>query len=386
MIDAGLYDCGVYSAGVSGGAWFNSLWMASPNPWKQWVAHYQSNLSGKVYLQSPSAWNQVADTVLRTAAFKPDHSFALPDLYGSILAYEWFKGEFSERDRLDLTCSEQSFSPAFKTASKPLPIYNCVRPRQDLKDTIDKYEWIEFTPYEVAAHDSGLAIPTWAWGREFEHGSSVDFAPEQPFAALMGMFGSAFCASFEEMQRTVGVPQFIMDALRGISSAVAKSRLVGMSRNYNFMSGMESAQSAKQPVIDTVDAGVWVNCPIPAFYGRLERGVDLILAFDARPTEEKDEKLAVNDSKDVLKAFLKYCELHKLRCPAIDFVGVGARYVTVFRDLSAEGSSVPAIAYIPLIKNDAYSTTVKPHTQFNFMSVDGVRSSALPSPPPPSVF
>jgi hypothetical protein len=41
MRDAGLYDCGMYSAGVSGGAWFNALWAASPNPWDTWVSNFR---------------------------------------------------------------------------------------------------------------------------------------------------------------------------------------------------------------------------------------------------------------------------------------------------------------------------------------------------------
>ncbi len=176
------------------------------------------------------------------------------------------------------------------------------------------------------------------------------------FLQMMGLFGSAFCASVREIQSSLGLPSFLNPFVK----AMGQTRFVSMAANHNFMYGLkeDGVVSRSQKVLELVDAGVHVNCPLPTFFGRPERKVDLVIAFDARPTEEKDEKKAANDSKvcigvlmhpylsdsrnlcvmqDVLRAFLDYCKthskFHSVVCLVMLYsrrvVGLGAQVCTI---------------------------------------------------------
>jgi hypothetical protein len=64
---------------------------------------------------------------------------------------------------------------------------------------VDSYEWHEMTPWEVTAVNSQVSMPTWAFARQWSGGETLNFAPEPSLPVMMGLFGSAFCASIEEV-------------------------------------------------------------------------------------------------------------------------------------------------------------------------------------------
>ncbi len=75
----------------------------------------------------------------------------------------------------------------------------------------------------------------------------MNHAPEQSLAVLMGMFGSAFCASFSDMERITGMSSFISKALDAFGTK--NSRVVPPSANYHFLfSSSHYAHSLKSNV------------------------------------------------------------------------------------------------------------------------------------------
>ena len=104
--------------------------------------------------------------------------------------------------------SEQAFVIA--DGSRPIPIYTAVSHEHK------HYRWLEFTPFEVGiAQDINIFVPTFAFGRKFENGTSTDFAVEPSLALLQATWGSAFCATVDQMmhemvsgiERKHGAPQ-----------------------------------------------------------------------------------------------------------------------------------------------------------------------------------
>ena len=128
------------------------------------------------------------------------------------------RDELSVDDR-DLKLSNQRFY--LSHGANPLPIYAAVRheiplEEQKLEDDREKgkttgaakeeakqkawFQWFEFTPYELFCEEFEAGIPSWSIGRHFRKGKSVDYhnrapLPELRIPFLMGIWGSAFCAT-----------------------------------------------------------------------------------------------------------------------------------------------------------------------------------------------
>jgi hypothetical protein len=169
---------------------------------------------------------------------------------------------------------------------------------------------------------------------------------------LLGTFGSAFCASIEEMESNIGYQHTVLfQMIRGLSD----SRLVPPPQFYNpsfAFSALNGQPVASKRVLNLIDAGCCVNAPIPPLI-RSERELDVIFVFDARPTD-----FDVNDSKDVLRKWIEFATAKGFNKPRIDFHGVGTRTLTVIRD--TENSEMPLMVYMPLVKNEAFSQDFDP--------------------------
>lgn len=137
---------------------------------------------------------------MKQSAFKPGYNTSLADVYGNMLGYEWTQDGVLDGQpiaRLDYTISCQA--PLVAAKNKPVPVYTFVRAFTQKLRVMDTYEWHEMTPWEVTAVNSQVAMPTWAFARQWSGGETLNFAPEPSLPVMMGLFGSAFCASLEEV-------------------------------------------------------------------------------------------------------------------------------------------------------------------------------------------
>src|SRR5262249_36299233 len=129
-------------------------------------------------------------------------------------------GELDLSDQ-DLKLSSQR---AFvDSGANPLPIYTAVRheippveghENHSSHALAEKakheawFQWFEFTPYEFFCEELGAGIPTWALGRHFKDGKDVVISgyrpvPELRIPMLMGVWGSAFCATLAHYYKEV---------------------------------------------------------------------------------------------------------------------------------------------------------------------------------------
>lgn len=175
------------------------------------------------------------------------------------------------------------------------------------------FQWFEITPYEFFCEEFSAGIPTWAMGRRFENGvdapSEPGFhLPEVRMPLLMGIFGSAFCATLSHYYAEI---QPIMRSLAGFSAVdemisgrnddLSKVHPIDPATIPNFAYGMKDKlphttpdSIAENEYIQLMDAGMSNNLPIYPLL-RPGRNVDVIVAFDASADIKKDNWLSVTD-------------------------------------------------------------------------------------------
>ncbi|CAG8500128.1 9661_t:CDS:10 [Paraglomus brasilianum] len=170
MKKAGLWDCVTYFTGVSGACWG--------------IATYYTVSSGSV--------DSTIEQFKRAYFFRKDEKL----------------------DPKDFKLSLQK--KLVETGEHPMPIYVAVRHERPWKDVqeaqeidngIDEdldefddkehgnkkswFQWVEFTPFEIGNDEIAAYIPSWAFGRSFDKGQSIDKVPEQNFGLELGYMTNA---------------------------------------------------------------------------------------------------------------------------------------------------------------------------------------------------
>ncbi|ESZ91634.1 cytosolic phospholipase A2 zeta [Sclerotinia borealis F-4128] len=340
----GLFDCVTYTAGVSGSCWLQSLFNSSLSGRRldRLVDHLKARLG--IHIAYPvdalSALNSAPTNKFLLGGFveklKGDRNaeIGLVDVYGLLLAARLLvpKGELGVDDR-DLKISNQR--DYIENGENPMPIYTAVRheipiieelsDEEKQKETASEatkvkavqeawFEWFEITPYEMFCEEFGAGIPTWALGRQFEGGKDVPHdetglrTPELRLPLLLGIFGSAFCATLSHYYREVrplvrGLMGFgsIDDMIEGRNEDLSKVHPIDPASIPNFAHGMKGQlpETAPESIyqithLKLMDAGMSNNLPIYPLL-RPGREVDVLIAFDASADVKTDNWLSVVD-------------------------------------------------------------------------------------------
>jgi len=340
----GLFDCATYTAGVSGSCWLQALFHSSLGGRRldKLVDHLKARIG--IHIAYPpvalAALNSAPTNKFLLGGFveklKADTTadFGLVDVYGLLLAARLLvpKGEVGVNDR-DLKLSNQR--DYIKNGEFPMPIYTAVRheipiieeasaeeiakdsPSEETKAKAKKeawFEWFEISPYEMFCEEFGAGIPTWALGRKFENGRDIPYndeglhVPELRLSLLLGVFGSAFCATLSHYYREVrplvkGLAGFggIDDMIEGRNEDLSKVHPINPASIPNFVYKMDGKlpETAPEgvsgnPHLQLMDAGMSNNLPIYPLL-RPGRDVDIIVAFDASADIKTDNWLSVVD-------------------------------------------------------------------------------------------
>ncbi|EDN98485.1 hypothetical protein SS1G_13344 [Sclerotinia sclerotiorum 1980 UF-70] len=271
----GLFDCVTYTAGVSGSCWLQSLFHSSLSEQRldKLVDHLKARIG--VHIAYPvdalSALNSAPTNKFLLSGFveklKGDRNadFGLVDVYGLLLAARLLvpKGELGVNDR-DLKISNQR--DYIKNGENPMPIYTATGTATEAtKEKAIKeawFEWFEITPYEMFCEEFGAGIPTWALGRKFEGGKDIPHeetglrTPELRLPLLLGIFGSAFCATLSHYYREVrplmkGLMGFgsIDDMIEGRNEDLSKVHPIDPASIPNFAYKMEGQLADTAPEI-----------------------------------------------------------------------------------------------------------------------------------------
>jgi len=340
----GLFDCVTYTAGVSGSCWLQALYHSSLGGRRldKIVDHLKARIG--IHIAYPpvalAALNSAPTNKFLLSGFveklkgDPASEFGLVDVYGLLLAARLLvpKGEVGVDDR-DLKISNQQ--DYLKDGEHPMPIYTAVRheipiieesselekatdsPSQETKEKAKKeawFQWFEISPYEMFCEEFGAGIPTWAIGRKFENGKDIAQdddgfrVPELRLPLMLGIFGSAFCATLSHYYKEVrplvkGLVGFggIDDMIEGRNEDLSKVHPILPASIPNFAYKMDDRLPKTTPEsiyknthLQLMDAGMSNNLPIYPLL-RPGRDVEILIAFDASADIKTENWLSVAD-------------------------------------------------------------------------------------------
>ena len=339
--EAGLFGCATYTAGVSGSCWLQTLYNSSIGRCDHGriIDHLKKRIGTHIayppaflelLTRAPTNKFIMSGTIER---LKGDSrtDFGIVDVYGLLLATRLMipRDELSVYDH-DLKLSKQQ--DYLTLGAHPLPIYSAVRheiplaevksktevAKDAIKESVEEkaqkeawFEWFEFTPYETFCEGWDAGIPTWSCGRHFEGGRSVSGEnqwniPELRIPFLMGIWGSAFCATLahyykeirpvvKELAGFAGVDELLEEK----NDELLKVHPIEPGGMPNFALGLENQLASTCPKgifnmedLDLMDAGMSNNLPLYPLL-RQGRDVDIIVCFDASADIREENWLSV---------------------------------------------------------------------------------------------
>ncbi|PFH62700.1 hypothetical protein XA68_12378 [Ophiocordyceps unilateralis] len=331
----GLFDCVTYTSGVSGSCWLQALYLSSiaKGSIGALLNHLKARASTHI-AYPPVAFHSLislpTSKYLLTGLVEKligDHQadFGLVDIYGLLLGARYLvpRGELGVNERDFKLSNQREF---VKLGQRPLPIYSAVRHEiPELEDGGEKasgaeeardkswFQWYEFTPYEFFCEEFGAGIPTWAVGRRFNDGEDVPLGhgfhlPEIRMPLLMGIFGSAFCATLSHYYREIRPLVLSLSGFGAVDQMVSgknddlsKVHPIDPASIPNFAYKMQGKLPKTTPkniyekeYIQLMDAGMSNNLPIYPLL-RPGRQVDILVAFDASADIKTDNWLSVAD-------------------------------------------------------------------------------------------
>ncbi|KAK2595917.1 hypothetical protein QQS21_006512 [Conoideocrella luteorostrata] len=333
----GLFDCVTYTAGVSGSCWLQMLLNSSiaGGDFKKLLEHLKARLGIHIAyppvafqsLVSMPTSKYILSGLVEKLRGDPKADFGLVDVYGLLLGARLLvpKGELGVNDE-DFKLSNQR--EAVKYGDRPLPIYTVVHHQIPEAEQIQRqptenkqkpaseepwFQWYEITPYEFFCEEFGAGIPTWSLGRKFKDGKDVPpehgfHLPEIRVPLLMGIFGSAFCATLSHYYKEIKPLVLSITGLASVDEFVtgrdddlSKVHPIDPATIPNFayqmhgkLPGTTPQSIYEQEHIQLMDAGMSNNLPIYPLL-RPGRDVDILVAFDASADIKTDNWLSVAD-------------------------------------------------------------------------------------------
>ncbi|KAL1900024.1 hypothetical protein Cpir12675_001129 [Ceratocystis pirilliformis] len=335
----GLLDCVMYTAGVSGSCWLQAIFNSSLSSGKanKVLDHLKARLGVHIAyppvaldaISSAPTSKYLLEGLVEKLKGDPNAQFGLVDIYGILLSSRLLvpKSHLGINQENFKMSNQQKY---IRYGQAPMPIYTAVRheiPKLDddngnrastehEKAVAKKeawFQWFEITPYEFFCEEFSAGIPTWALGRRFNKGLDVPqedgfHLPEIRMPLLMGVFGSAFCATLNHYYREI---QPIMRSISGFTALdqIVTGRSDDLSKVHpiepatlpNFAYGMHGQLAKTTPesilnseYIQLMDAGMSNNLPIYPLL-RPGRDVEVIIAFDNSADIKNDNWLAVTD-------------------------------------------------------------------------------------------
>lgn len=341
--EAGLFDCVTYTAGVSGSCWLQALYYSSigKQNYQKVLDHLKSRIGIHVAFP-PNALDLLTTAPTNKYLLSgfvekfqgdPRADLGVVDIYGLLLAARLLVPRRDlEVDNNDLKLSHQR---AYLARGRyPLPIYTAVRHEIPLLEVASKddpvntaeveatkerakqeswFQWFEFTPYEFFCEELDAGIPSWAVGRRYQNGSSIPHKnnlhlPEYRLPLLLGIWGSAFCATLAHYYKEIrpAVQGFtglvgIDSLIEGRSDELAKVHPVEPASIPNFVLGLRDQLPPTCPEsifqsdrLQLADAGMSNNLPLYPLL-REGRDVDVLIAFDSSADIKDGNWLSVAD-------------------------------------------------------------------------------------------
>jgi len=342
----GLFDSTMYTSSLSGSTWCFGPLLSTGLGLEEYRDRLLDVARNGIDLRGFADIAPMIDNFWVKFAY--NQPMGIVDPYGALLANALLRN--LDKNPHEIYLSNQR--AMLENGSLPMPVYTATLGEREKLEF-----WFEFTPYEVGSRWLSAYVPSWAFGRHFKNGVSVDDAPELSFGFLMGTFGSAFAADFEDVYDIIfdriefpsflqGIPfaETIFYAVKQVFSRLAYSSDIGdiriaYSRVSNFVYKMDGVAHNDYKNLRLVDAGLDFNNPVFATYRKPPYGdaPDIIFIFDAS---------SALDYRDIAK-IIDYAKYNGLKFPEIEEFEVGKQIMTVFKD--DDDLEVPVVVYMPRV-------------------------------------
>lgn len=333
--DAGFLDAVMYAVGESGSVWSIGAWTSLGMPivqFHEWLVGQLDQGAANVSFEQ-ARW--IAGMIL--TKYYNDQAINIVDLYGGLLANALFKSLGGKVQQVHL--SEQA--NRIKNGAWPMPIYTSIAADSLGSESL----WYEYTPYEVGAAWLSMYVPSWAFGRKFKVGKSVDFSPEQGFGFVMATCGLAVGITIDRLVEEANLRSKIpIPSALGIFDEIlkrtAETRPIG-SYVHNFSFGLLNTNYEYMSMrhhMAMTDAAINFNIPYPPISGdRPERKVDIIIVCDASSHAMELE----------LAGMVAYAAKNGYPMPSMDPKRAAKKGVNIFKDPT--NPNAPVVIYLPRI-------------------------------------
>lgn len=375
--DIGLFDAAYYTAGLSGSTWtlvpfsyFNATQDMTLTKFKDQLIIRLDSIMKTVIAGVPPVpvFSQAQNMSIQNDLIK---RFAYEQYLSSIDIYGNFIGDYTllpaGDNRFDVTWS--SIANQIEKGNIPLPMGSAVADKPKGKDD---YYWFEFGPFEAGSDQLGAYVPIEAFGSKFENGKTLSnytgYAPEYSLSFYQGVFGSAFTASMNEINRFSLTPYetnvfgqkvsfSLADVFVGLDDNVSESNnyinnlRFSPACFYNYTLGLKTSPIAQEDKLKLYDGGLAFDLPLPLLM-RSARDLDLIVACDAMVDLTSLKLAAVHFKRNNIK-FPDVSDLTE---------AIISKPLTVLNDprMANYDKDMITIAYCPFIKNDTFSTEFDP--------------------------
>lgn len=271
-------------------------------------------------------------------------------------------------DRLNVTWS--SIAQDAEKGLIPLPICSSVF---DFENNIPdrsgyraEYKWFETGPFEAGSKSLGF-IPVWALGSVFKDGKIVIHTPEYEMSEFLGMYGSAFAISINDLidkGTPVPLPSFnvlgvdiklpvdtwIRKLIDGVNKDIRANRSRFVRAQFaNYSKGLASSILKDKDQLAMFDGGINFNIPLPLLFDRTERGVDVVIMYDSNPG---DLQCLIDASRYFAKngTAVPNMQIDPVTGGSVTQEGLLSRPMTVFNDPRKSATykaQLPTLIYLP---------------------------------------
>lgn len=341
----GLLDATTYQTGLSGSTWAIAPWISTGIPLKKFK-QYIIDCASRSFTDPTDA-----EELLIFEAARVKSTYGQPktpvDLYGDLLGNILLSAMGDHRHMVYL--SEQT--KKIQNGKLPYPIYTAIDGDENI---VENQTWYEFTPHEIGNPIDNVYVPSWAYGRKFKEGKSVDNAPEKSLGYHMGTWGSAFGANIhtikKELATTLGHADFIESLLTSIEGE-RPLEFYALIANYAYKMNTGKAELKTKKF---VDAGLYFNLPLCP-----ERKADVMIICDSSAGKIGDE----------LKKAADYMKKYNLPFPEINFENIDKKTISVFKDKN--NPNIPVVIYLPRISDQQLWEDNKLNPKFAHYNLSG---------------
>lgn len=378
-------DATTYLTGLSGSTWIIAPWSYMylhgllSRDYEQSLAEFEDMLTKVLNYECTIGMNNkclpealkgaqvdaLTDHIKKRFAYQQRVSGV--DLYGAMIGN--FALEKVGDKRLDVTWS--SLNSLAQSGAIPLPLCSSVF---DLKKTIVKksgyrteYEWFESGPFEAGSSVLGY-IPVWSLGSEFKDGKLISHNPEYPLSFYLGIYGSAFAVSLNDIidkgipkdnivimgeKVTVPIDTWLRVLLDKIDKNIRSDRSDYIHAQFpNYAVGVSTSALQKED-LGMFDGGMYFNLPLPLLFDRPERDVDVVIMYDSNPA---DVNTLVDASRYFKRKGIAMPDMEKVKKSKLL-----SKPMTVFNDprKKSYNSSMPTLMYFPTPKQSIFKAPYK---------------------------